>query len=97
MNGGNAPRLPGISNLTVPGIEGEALLLELRGLAVSTGSACASASLEPSHVLLALGCSESEARSSVRFSLGRFTREDEIDRAIEEVRDAVGRLRSVGR
>jgi len=97
VNGGNAPRLPGISNLTFPGIEGEALLLELRGLAVSTGSACASASLEPSHVLLALGRPESEARSSVRFSLGRFTREDEIDRAIEEVRSAVIRLRAIAR
>ncbi len=93
-NGGNAPRLPGISNLTVGGIEGEALILSLKGVAVSAGSACASASLEPSHVLLALGLPESDARASLRMSLGRFNSEEEIDQVIEELASGVDRLRS---
>ncbi|MCC7144208.1 MAG: cysteine desulfurase [Candidatus Eisenbacteria bacterium] len=95
-NGGNGPRLPGITNLGIDGLEAEALLLSLRGLALSTGSACASASLEPSHVLLAIGRGPFEARNSLRLSLGRFTTAEEIDRAVEEVRRAVTELRSTG-
>ncbi|MCA9754358.1 MAG: cysteine desulfurase [Candidatus Eisenbacteria bacterium] len=87
-------RLPHILNFSVTGVEGEALLLAMRNVAVSSGSACASASLEPSHVLLALGRSPAEARAALRFSLGRFNTEEEVDRVIDEVGTVVGTLRA---
>jgi cysteine desulfurase len=86
-------RLPGNLNLTFSGVEGEALLLALKDVAVSSGSACTSASLEPSHVLTALGLAPELAHASIRFGLGRFTTEEEVDFAGSAVSAAVERLR----
>jgi len=96
-NATNAPRTPNTANLTFPGIEGEALIisLDLKGLACSTGAACSSGAVEPSHVLLAAGLSPDEARSSLRFSLGRPTTAEEINHAIEVIPAVVERLRSI--
>lgn len=88
-----AQRLPGNLNCQFPGVTGEALMLHLRELAVSSGSACTSADPEPSHVLRALGLSEEQARTSLRFGLGRFTTAAEIEFAMERVIAAVYRLR----
>jgi cysteine desulfurase len=96
-NAGRAPRTPNTSNLTFTGIEGEALViaLDLKGLACSTGAACSSGTVEPSHVLTAIGLPASEARASVRFSLGRHTTPEEIDAALEIVPAAVAQLRQL--
>jgi cysteine desulfurase len=93
VNGAFEARLPGAINVAFPGVEGEALLMALKDLAVSSGSACTSASLEPSYVLRALGLDDALAHSSLRFSFGRFTTEQEVDRAIALVCRAVTRLR----
>ena len=97
VNGGAASRTPNTTNLGFPGIEGEALLiaLDLKGLACSTGAACSSGAVEPSHVLTAIGLPPEEARSSLRFSLGRLTTEQEIDFALQVVPAAVGQLREL--
>jgi len=87
-------RLPGNLNLSFAGVEGEALLMDLKGLAVSSGSACTSASIEPSHVLKALGVSDELAHASIRFGLGRFSTEEEVDFSSETVDAAVHRLRA---
>src|SRR5262249_3402940 len=79
LNGHPTERLPGNLNLSFAHVEGEALMMSLKDLAVSSGSACTSASVEPSYVLRALGVSDALARGSLRFGLGRFTTEDEID------------------
>ncbi len=92
LNGPAEGRLPGNLNLRFPGVDGEALTLEVRDVAFSTGAACSSASREPSHVLLALGLSEAQARSSVRFGLGRFTTEGEVEEAARRVAEGVARL-----
>jgi cysteine desulfurase len=94
-NGAAAPRTPNTSNITFAGIEGEALViaLDLQGLACSTGAACSSGAVEPSHVLTAIGLPASEARASLRFSLGRHTTPAEIDTALEIIPSAVERLR----
>jgi len=76
-------------------VEGESLIMSLKGLAVSSGSACTSASLEPSYVLRALGLSDELAHSSLRFSFGRFTTEQDIDSAVEQLRHAVDKLREL--
>jgi len=76
-------------------VEGESLIMALKDLAVSSGSACTSASLEPSYVLRALGRSDELAHSSIRFTFGRFTTEEEIDYAAKEVRAAVTKLRGL--
>ena len=96
-NAGGAPRTPNTSNISFSGIEGEALIiaLDLRGLACSTGAACSSGAVEPSHVLTAIGLPASEARASIRFSLGRHTTAAEIDAALEIVPAAVAQLRSI--
>jgi cysteine desulfurase len=96
-NAAKAPRTPNTCNITFPGLDGEALIisLDLRGLACSTGAACSSGAVEPSHVLTAKGLTASEARSSVRFSLGRHTTEEEIQRALEIVPAAVAQLREI--
>jgi len=96
LNGHPTRRLPKLVNVTVKGADGEALLLamDLLGVAVSSGSACSAGSLEPSHVLLAIGRTPLEARASLRFSLGRFTTEEEVDRALEAFREAVHRARA---
>ena len=96
-NGSSAPRTPNTSNLTFPGIEGEALVisLDLKGLACSTGAACSSGAVEPSHVLTAIGLPAAEARASIRFSLGHHTTEAEIDAALEIVPAALAQLREI--
>jgi cysteine desulfurase len=96
-NAAGAPRTPNTSNITFPGIEGEALIiaLDLKGLACSTGAACSSGAVEPSHVLTAIGLPASEARASIRFSLGRHTTAADIDAALEIVPAAVAQLRQL--
>ena len=93
LHGHDTQRAPGILNLGFEGIDGESLILGLRGLAVSSGSACASATMEASYVLRGIGVPEAIAQGSLRFSLGRFTTESEIDEAAQRVVEAVGRLR----
>ena len=99
MNGPTAPgtRLPNTTNLWFDHLEGEALViaLDLKGLALSGGSACASGATEPSHVLTAMGLSAHRARASLRFSLSRMTTDAEVDRALELVPAAVARLREL--
>jgi cysteine desulfurase len=97
INGANTARLPNTSNITIPGLEGEALLisLDLKGLAISTGAACSSGAVEPSHVLTAIGLSPEDARASLRFSLGRPTTREEVDQALRIVPAAVQQLRQL--
>ena len=97
VNGAAAPRTPNTTNLVFPGVEGEALLitLDLQGLACSTGAACSSGAVEPSHVLIAIGMTPEEARASLRFSLGRHTTETEIEFALQVVPAAVEKLREL--
>src|SRR6266404_1842030 len=96
-NGAQAPRTPNTANITFPGIEGEALViaLDLKGLACSTGAACSSGAVEPSHVLTAIGLTADEARASLRFSLGRHTTAADIRFALEVVPAAVEQLREL--
>src|SRR6266436_5555107 len=96
-NAGAAPRAPNTTNLVFPGVEGEALLiaLDLKGLACSTGAACSSGAVEPSHVLTAIGLPPEEARASLRFSLGRHTTSADIDFALNVVPAAVAQLREL--
>ncbi len=93
VNGSLERRLPHNLNVAFAGVEPEALLMSLGDLAISTGSACASASAAPSHVLTALGLGDDLARASLRFGLGRFTTEEEIDFAADRVANAVRQLR----
>jgi len=86
-------RLPGNLNVTFGNVDGEALLLAMGNLAVSSGAACTSTDPEPSHVLRAIGFSDDEARSSLRFGLGRFNDPADVDFAVERVVDAVQKLR----
>jgi len=95
LNRDGAPRLPGILNVSFEGVEGESLVVSLGELAISTGSACNSASAEPSYVLRALGRDTQLAQSSLRFSLGRFTTEADVDVAIAAVNREVRRLRAL--
>jgi cysteine desulfurase len=97
VNGGAAPRTPNTTNILFPGIEGEALLiaLDLKGLAVSTGAACSSGAVEPSHVLTAIGLAPGDARASLRFSLGRHTTLSDIDFALDVGPVAVSQLRQL--
>lgn len=95
FNGDKINRLPHNLNISFPYIQGEALMMALKGLAVSSGSACTSASLEPSHVLRALGRSAELAHSAIRFTLGRFTTKTDIDYAISQVTQQVTRLRAL--
>jgi cysteine desulfurase len=96
-NASRAPRTRNTTNITFPGIEGEALVisLDLRGLACSTGAACSSGAVEPSHVLTAIGLPAADARASIRFSLGRHTTAEEIQRALDVVPAAVAQLREL--
>jgi cysteine desulfurase len=96
LNGHPLQRLPGNLNLSFDGVDGEALMMAMRDVAVSSGSACSSTNPEPSHVLLAMGLSEDLARASLRFGLGRFTTGDDVDFAAGEVAGAVERLRGLG-
>lgn len=95
INGSLEQRIPHNLNISFAFVEGESLLMALKDLAVSSGSACTSASLEPSYVLRALGLDDELAHSSIRFSFGRFTTEEEIDYAIELIRVAVNKLRDM--
>jgi cysteine desulfurase len=97
VNGAGAKRVPNITNLYFDGIEGEALViaLDLKGLAVSTGAACSSGAIEPSHVLLAMGLRVDRARGSLRFSLGKQNTEQEVDFASALVSETVARLREL--
>ena len=95
VNGDIDHRIPGNINISFNFVEGESLIMALKDLAVSSGSACTSASLEPSYVLRALGRNDELAHSSIRFSIGRFTTEKDIDQAIQLVRDNIDRLREL--
>ena len=88
-------RLAGNLNLRFGNVDGEALMMSMGNLAVSSGSACTSANPEPSHVLRAIGLDEDASRSSLRFGLGRYNTEDDVNRAVESISDAVSRLRSL--
>jgi cysteine desulfurase len=95
LNGHAQQRAPGILNVTIDGVEGESLLFALPGLAVASGSACATTNAEPSYVLRALGRSDRLAQSSLRLSLGRYTTAEEIELAIAAIQAAIRRLRAV--
>ena len=95
VNGDIDHRVAGNLNISFNFVEGESLMMALRDLAVSSGSACTSASLEPSYVLRALGLNDELAHSSLRITVGRFTEEEEIDYAIEKIREAVAKLREL--
>lgn len=95
LNGDLERRVPGNLNVSFNFVEGESLIMALKDIAVSSGSACTSASLEPSYVLRALGRNDELAHSSLRFSIGRFTTERDIDRTIELIEGAVRRLRDL--
>jgi cysteine desulfurase len=95
LNGDPDHNVPSILNISFNYVEGESLVMALKDLAVSSGSACTSASLEPSYVLRALGLNDELAHSSIRFSIGRFTTEEEIDYAIDKIKSSIGRLRAM--
>jgi cysteine desulfurase len=97
VNGALAPRVPNTSNLTFPFIEGEAMViaLDLKGIACSTGAACSSGAVEPSHVLMALGLAPEDARATLRLSLGHQTTKEEIDFALETIPPVIERLRQL--
>ncbi|MCG9721666.1 IscS subfamily cysteine desulfurase [Shewanella sp. Isolate7] len=95
INGDAEQRYCGSLNVSFNFVEGESLMMALKDLAVSSGSACTSASLEPSYVLRALGLDDEMAHSSIRFSIGRFTTEEEIDHAIETITKSIGQLREM--
>jgi len=95
LNGDEERRVAGNLNVSFAYVEGESLIMALKDLAVSSGSACTSASLEPSYVLRALGREDELAHSSIRFSLGRFSTQEEVDYAVAKIRDQVTRLREL--
>lgn len=95
INGDMTNRVPHNLNVSFNYVEGESLIMALKELAVSSGSACTSSSLEPSYVLRALGRSDELAHSSIRFTIGRFTTQEEIDFAIEQIRSKIGKLRDL--
>jgi len=95
LNGDLEQRVPGNLNISFNFVEGESLIMSLKDIAVSSGSACTSASLEPSYVLRALGRSDELAHSSIRFTMGRFTTEEEVDHTISIIRRAVEKLREL--
>src|SRR5438128_7819973 len=95
LNGHPTERLPGNLNASFAYVEGEALMMAIKNVAVSSGSACTSASLEPSYVLRACGVDEDMAHSSIRFGLGRFNTEDEVDYVIDLMARSVNRLREM--
>jgi cysteine desulfurase len=99
VNGTRSPRVPNTTNISFERVEAESLLiaLDLEGIAVSTGSACSSGTLEPSHVLRAMGFSAHRTQNSLRFSLGLFSTEEEVDRVVAVVPGIVEKLRGLTR
>jgi cysteine desulfurase len=95
VNGSLEHRLPGNINLSFSFVEGEGLMMAIKDVAVSSGSACTSSSLEPSYVLRALGVGDELAHSSIRFGLGRFTTEEEVDFVVDLMVEKVQRLRDM--
>ena len=95
VNGDLEHRVPHNLNVSFNFVEGESLIMGIKELAVSSGSACTSASLEPSYVLRALGRNDELAHSSIRFTLGRFTTEEDIDYAVKLLRERIGKLREM--
>ncbi|MBF0335152.1 MAG: IscS subfamily cysteine desulfurase, partial [Alphaproteobacteria bacterium] len=95
LNGDLDRRIPGNLNLSFAFVEGEGLMMGVKDLSVSSGSACTSASLEPSYVLRALGVQDEMAHTSLRLGIGRFTTDEEIDYAIDHIVEAVSRLREM--
>jgi cysteine desulfurase len=97
VNGGGAPRTPHTSNISFDCIEGEAMViaLDLKGLSVSTGAACSSGAIEPSHVLTAMGLSADRARGSIRFSLGKQNTAEDVEFALELIPQVLNRLREI--
>lgn len=95
INGSTEHRVAGNLNISFNYVEGESLIMALKDMAVSSGSACTSASLEPSYVLRALGLNDELAHSSIRFSMGRFTTEEEVDYVIDVIQDAITKLREM--
>jgi cysteine desulfurase len=97
INCRNSPRSPNTTNIRFDGVEGEAIViaLDLQGFAVSSGAACSSGAVEPSHVLTAIGLSKLEAKSSIRFSLGRSNTAEQVDSLISAVASVVNRLRKL--
>jgi cysteine desulfurase len=95
INAVRAPRLPNTSNVLFRGVSAEALViaLDMRGMAVSTGSACSSGAVEPSHVLLAMGLSVSEAKSCVRFSFGRGNTLEDVQKLVSALAEIVAKMR----
>lgn len=91
VRNGDVEGYPGCTNLSFAAVEGESLLMSIKDIAVSSGSACTSASLEPSYVLRALGAEEDMAHSSIRFGIGRFTTEEEVDYVVDKVVRSVKR------
>ncbi|HMJ66881.1 MAG TPA: aminotransferase class V-fold PLP-dependent enzyme, partial [Candidatus Binatia bacterium] len=96
-NGGKEPRLPNTSNIAFDGIEAEAILMQLDqlGICASSGSACTTGSLEPSHVLTAMGVNPMRARGSVRFSLGIYNTSAEVDYLLQHLPGTIAKLRSI--
>ena len=99
LNGAHAPRVPNTTNISFDRVEAESLLiaLDLEAVAVSTGSACSSGTLEPSHVLRAMGLSTHRTQSSLRFSLGLFSTQEEVDRVVAVLPGIVDKLRALTR
>lgn len=95
LNAARSPRLPNNINVYIEGVDAKALMMGMRDIAMSSGSACASESLKPSHVLLALGLSEERAHRSIRLGLGRFTTDDEVDTALQRFAETLPRLRQL--
>jgi cysteine desulfurase len=95
VNGDMDARIAGNLNVSFNFVEGESLIMAIKDLAVSSGSACTSASLEPSYVLKALGRNDELAHSSIRFTIGRFTTEEEIDYAVKLLHEKIGKLREM--
>jgi cysteine desulfurase len=95
VNGAEDHRLPGNLNMTFEHVDSESLMMGVKDVALSSGSACTSAKIEPSHVLRALGLSEEAAQSSLRFGIGRFNTEEEIDYVADSLIDVVGKLREL--
>jgi cysteine desulfurase len=97
VNSGRAPRVPNTSNIYFDHIEGEAMViaLDLKGLAVSTGAACSSGAIEPSHVLTAMGLAPERARASIRFSVGKHNADEDIEFALSVIPSTVARLREL--